>query len=105
MFDDQATPRSPFVAAYSPRSHPDTLTDSIPLLHSSLSIRKPELNARQIVVELLTYNLSVDCIRSPVNYFLPFTLWLRRENSIMLVVIPDQYRDKSASGIRVQLMG
>jgi hypothetical protein len=27
MFDDQATPRSPFVVAYSPRSHPDTLTD------------------------------------------------------------------------------
>jgi hypothetical protein len=27
MFDDWATPRSPFVVAYSPRSHPDTLTD------------------------------------------------------------------------------
>jgi hypothetical protein len=27
MFDDRATPRSPFVVAYSPRSHPDTLTD------------------------------------------------------------------------------
>jgi len=28
MFDDWATPRSPFVVAYSPRSHPDTITDS-----------------------------------------------------------------------------
>src|SRR5262245_48258389 len=28
MFDDRATPRSPFVVAYSPRSHPDTPTDS-----------------------------------------------------------------------------
>jgi len=28
MFDDWATPRSPFVVAYSPRSHPDTSTDS-----------------------------------------------------------------------------
>jgi hypothetical protein len=28
MFDDQAAPRSPFVAAYSPRSHPGTPTDS-----------------------------------------------------------------------------
>jgi hypothetical protein len=27
MFDDHATPRSPFVVAYSPRSRPDTLTD------------------------------------------------------------------------------
>jgi hypothetical protein len=27
MFDDRATPRSPFVVAYSPRSHPDTPTD------------------------------------------------------------------------------
>src|SRR5262245_66083760 len=26
MFDDRATPRSPFVVAYSPRSHPDTIT-------------------------------------------------------------------------------
>jgi hypothetical protein len=28
MFDDRATPRSPFVVAYSPRSHPDTFTSS-----------------------------------------------------------------------------
>jgi hypothetical protein len=28
MFDDRATPRSPFVVAYSPRSHPNTPTDS-----------------------------------------------------------------------------
>jgi len=28
MFDDRATPRSPFVVAYSPRSHSDTPTDS-----------------------------------------------------------------------------
>jgi hypothetical protein len=27
MFDDRATPRSPFVVAYSPRSHPDTPAD------------------------------------------------------------------------------
>ena len=28
MFDDWATPRSPFVVAYSPRSHSNTSTDS-----------------------------------------------------------------------------
>jgi len=28
MFDDWATPRSPFVVAYSPRSHPNASTDS-----------------------------------------------------------------------------
>src|SRR5262245_17953522 len=28
MFDDRATPRSPFVVAYSPRSHPNTPTGS-----------------------------------------------------------------------------
>jgi len=27
MFDDWATPRSPFVVAYSPRSHPNTPAD------------------------------------------------------------------------------
>jgi hypothetical protein len=37
MFDDRATPRSPFVVAYSPRSHPDTLTGSS--LSSTLRIQ------------------------------------------------------------------
>jgi hypothetical protein len=36
MFDDRATPRSPFVVAYSPRSHPDTLTN--PSLSSTLHL-------------------------------------------------------------------
>jgi len=41
MFDDWATPRSPFVVAYSPRSHPDTPADFS--LTSTLRLISPSL--------------------------------------------------------------
>jgi hypothetical protein len=39
MFDDHATPRSPFVVAYSPRSRHDSLTDFF--LSSTLRLQFP----------------------------------------------------------------
>jgi hypothetical protein len=49
MFDDRATPRSPFVVAYSPRSHPDTPTDSSLSSALRLQLAIPVFLARNFI--------------------------------------------------------
>jgi hypothetical protein len=75
MFDDRVTPRSPFVVTYSPRSHPDTLTDFS--LSSTLRL--------QFAISICLSNCFSTLSGHPEVILSPFTAC---ESSIMLIIIP-----------------
>jgi hypothetical protein len=70
MFDDRATPRSPFVVAYSPRSHPDTPTGSSlsSTLRPQFSIFDWLPNLSKIKLHITTSDKPTVCLLSDCCY-------------------------------------
>jgi hypothetical protein len=92
MFDDWATPRSPFVVAYSPRSHPNTSTDSS--LSSTLRI--------QFIIPVY---LSFQCIYYSQCYeFAISHHTLRTDIESLIQRLDENTRDKQVKRLSLQLL-